>query len=721
MAAFGSAQAQGLDEGFEALKIGDYFRAKRIFEKYRKSKPLPANYGLCKLMATRELNRFYNPDSAFFFVKELQADFALRKETEPKSLERIKKDFGFAEADFLALKDTVAAQAYELAQRKNTPEVYDQYIQDYGTYRQWFGQPPPQVEMARQGIYALAFDEAKKQDSHVAYKGFVEKYPRAPQANEARGLYELRIFQNITARQTPESFAAYMAQYPKGAYFKAAEDSLYYKSTRSGGVRSLVAFARAYPKHPRTAQSWQQVYALSTNLGNAQSYLVFLSTYKDYPDPKAVRQDYQRARTVLLPIRQDSLWGYADTAGLVVIPPAFANADDFCDGLALQEQNGKWGYLNKRGELQVPCQLDDAEHFENGLAVVGKDKKFGLMDNWGNLLLPLQYDGIGDFAEGLATVRRGEVVGFLNTLGKIVIPIVYKDAGNFSDGLAWVRTTDSVGYINTEGHASIAARYTWADDFKNGLARVRVADNYGVIDTGGRYVLKPEYKYIGKPSEGMMLVVKDKKFTYANRAGKLITPLQFDYNEAVAAQPGFVNGTAMVQVALKPTGFAQGLIDSLGRLVVKPRFDRCGSMLGGLAPVEQKKKWGYVNRQDKQVVPFKYDAAFAFAGAPELVARVAVAGKVGYVDTTGREIIPPLYDEAEDFKGAVARVKKDGKLGYITRRNEPLIPVELDKAEPVLGLPPTVPILRLYRNGKLAYYHLSRHVYLWREAYYNER
>lgn len=716
-----AAWGQGIDKGFEALRIGDYFRAKEVFEKYRKSKPIPASYGLCKLFATRELNRFYSPDSALPLVKALHAELEAKKKGDAKFTDRLAKDYGFAYADFLNLKDTVAAQAFELVQRKNTHEAYEQYINDYGSYRQLFNQPPPQVELARQGIYALAFAEVKQMDSYPAYKGFYEKYPRAPQADEARALYEQRLFETVTAKQTPDAYAAYMAQYPKGAYYKAAEDSLYQKSTRGGSARTLAAFARAYPKHPKAPVAWQAVYDQSTDMADPQSFLIFLCTYKDYPHPQAAKNDYRAAALPLLPVRQDSLWGYADTSGLIAIQPRFTNADDFIGGLALQEQNGKYGYLNKKGALQIACIYDDAEHFENGVAVVSQNKKFGLIDTKGNYLLSLQYDGIGDFNEGLAAVRRGEVVGFANVLGQVVVPIVYKDAGNFSEGLAWVRTADSVGYINAEGRVVLAARYTWADDFTGGIARVRRGEWYGAIDTAGRYILPPEYKFIGKPSEGMLLVVKDKKFGYANRAGKLVVPLVYDYTESVASQPGFANGMALVQVALKPAGYAQGLADSAGRVVVKPRFDRCGPIAGGLAPVEWRKKWGYVNRQDKLVVAHKYDVAFTLAGAPGYAGRVALAGKMGYVDSTGREMIPPLYDEAEDFKGPLARVKKGGKLGYITRRNEPLVPLEVDKAEPVLGLPAALPVLRLHRNGKIAYYHTGRHVFLWREAYYNEK
>lgn len=52
-------------------------------------------------------------------------------------------------------------------------------------------------------------------------------------------------------------------------------------------------------------------------------------------------------------IVRDSLYGYINTKGEVVIKPQFENAAQFSEGLAYFEKGGKYGFINLKGEIVI--------------------------------------------------------------------------------------------------------------------------------------------------------------------------------------------------------------------------------------------------------------------------------------------------------------------------------------------------------------------------------
>ena len=91
-------------------------------------------------------------------------------------------------------------------------------------------------------------------------------------------------------------------------------------------------------------------------------------------------------------------------------------------------------------------------------------------------------------------------------------------------------------------------------------------------------------------------------------------------------------------------------------------YDNAYSFSEGLALVKKAIKWGYVDKNGKEVIPFSYDDAYSFS---EGLALVKKAIKWGYVDKNGKEVIPFSYDDACSFSEGLARVYKDGKWGFI--------------------------------------------------------
>jgi len=157
----------------------------------------------------------------------------------------------------------------------------------------------------------------------------------------------------------------------------------------------------------------------------------------------------------LSPFEQDSLWGYKDTHGTVVIEPQYYVAHDFSThGIAAVADGSGWSYIDVKGNVVIKPYLYDngPDYFQEGLARFTKDNKFGFFDEKGQVQIKPKFDFALPFFEGLAVVgmdcqviqegehnvTSGGKWGFINNKGKLVIPLNFDRAESFEKDKARV-------------------------------------------------------------------------------------------------------------------------------------------------------------------------------------------------------------------------------------------------------------------------------------------
>src|ERR1035441_1938705 len=94
----------------------------------------------------------------------------------------------------------------------------------------------------------------------------------------------------------------------------------------------------------------------------------------------------------IFPVSINGKIGYINPAGKVVIPPQFADAGRFEDGLAPVLSGTTWGYIDKDGKLDIAPQFDAADPFSDGRALVGGSLFGGI----GGMLSVDGLDDVGD-------------------------------------------------------------------------------------------------------------------------------------------------------------------------------------------------------------------------------------------------------------------------------------------------------------------------------------
>ena len=146
--------------------------------------------------------------------------------------------------------------------------------------------------------------------------------------------------------------------------------------------------------------------------------------------------------------------------------------------------------------------------------------------------------------------------------------------------------------------------------------------------------------------------------------------------QAGAAQDKSLPGT--VNPSPFPFDGKYGYVDSSGRIVVPPRFDKAGLFSADSpACVKVGEKWGYIDAQGNMIVEPVFEWARDFSAKG--LAPVKVGGKWGYINTKGEMVVKPSFDDADPFSdNGLAPVKIGDKKGYIDEKGEMVIKASFD-------------------------------------------
>lgn len=357
-------------------------------------------------------------------------------------------------------------------------------------------------------------------------------------------------------------------------------------------------------------------------------------------------------------IKKNGLYGLVDKTGKVVIPIQYENLGSFYSDnayrsytedelpdiyFAYRKDNGKPEVFNLSQEKmeKKPSTPYDVVWF-------GKDRNWSFIDYQGHIIAgPFQNARIDFnnkeplFPEGLAAVVKNNKIGFIDMQGKVKIPFkfyytefdfnIHKAFGVFSEGLAaMMKPGNKWGYIDKNGEEVIPFVYGWAGRFHQGSAIVGNLidgqERYGMIDKNNSVVLPFEFE-TGTYTGNVYALRQNGKWGVYSPSGVCLTPCQYDRLIT------FVEGYATVVKDGK-----QGLINEQGQLLIPCEYEAClydvcaGADVVG---VKTNGKWGYVDLQNKVVVPIEFDVVDACKGFKGNLFYVIKDGRHGLYDRCG--------------------------------------------------------------------------------------
>lgn len=187
------------------------------------------------------------------------------------------------------------------------------------------------------------------------------------------------------------------------------------------------------------------------------------------------------------------------------------------------------------------------------------------------------------------------------------------------------------------------------------------------------------------------------------------------------------------------------LVDKNWNEVSRIKAGRLGVYSNGMIAShdENTQKWGYIDKDGKQIIAPQFSEANRFseelAGvrgnrpqfdhsimqklrekyahiknpSPELmqeaeeamrsaISQMHAPAKIAFIDKSGKSKIEPLFDNAHEFQAGLCAVKKDKKWGFIDRSGSPVIPFEYDWADDFYQTA-SGKIAAVEKNGKVGF------------------
>ena len=209
---------------------------------------------------------------------------------------------------------------------------------------------------------------------------------------------------------------------------------------------------------------------------------------------------------------EGDLWGFQDLSGNVLIPPTYAQAGGFHEGLAaVTNEKGEIGYVATDGTLRIPFQkLQLSGLFYDGFAFFTDSLSLtGLMDCEGHWAVPARYEHAYHDKESGLWLFSYDISDSLEDVffpeDEVLVRNLKLVKDEHPDYVVAYKGRYAV-LVRVENGKAKLSRFDYLESFSQGLAVASVNDLYGYVDIDGQWVIAPRFESAQPFSEGLAAV-----------------------------------------------------------------------------------------------------------------------------------------------------------------------------------------------------------------------
>lgn len=681
---FGTVRADKLEDGFERLSIFDYFKAKESFEKSLEKKTPGAAFGLSKIYSS-DKNPFFNLDSARKYIlvsgisyksiksKEIKyySKFGVNDTTiQALSILICEKYFSFVQkVDSVSLYEHFLMDFGSCSESENVVELRNaaafrdaSKINNSTAYLNFSIAFPKAKEIIRANeLYQQRLFEEQTIDNTISsYEKFMTNYPESPYKDEA----DRKIFRLSTSNNRVGDYATFSRKYPNSKYAGDSWRQVYALTMKDYSEIAYNTFKKNYPDYPfvselETDYKLQNYIFLPMEKNEKWGYIneegaeLIAPKYDDaslFSEGLAVvtlndKSGYiNKSGKIILPliyteaesfqngyaiVMADSLYGMINRKGEFVIKPEYDELSDAVEDVCVGVKNGKSCYISKTGKRITDCIFDMANDFRDGYAIVSVNEKHGLINTLGKFVIEPLYDELITISKTRMKASNNEKWGVIDIMGNTIAAFIYDDIGEYNDGLALASMNGKYGYINEQGVEKIPVKYQFnstlmnTGKFSNGYVLLRQKNKTLLADSTGTIISFPGIEQYGLPGQGLIPVMKNRKWGFADMAGKIKFQPKYDQVES------FIGGIAKVKLK----GMF-GLIDTTGATLIETIYDNVIPQ-GNYISVVKEGNFGALTKNATLILPCAYRSIDIIG---DKILRGVNESRLIYVDLTGKII-----------------------------------------------------------------------------------
>lgn len=616
------AAASKLNQGFDALKMRDYFRSKKTFESILKKKADPyASYGLAVIFFRND-NPYANLDSAAKYVNLSYNVY--RSKPKAKTI----AEFSIDSLSILNLADSISMKMMTVVKRVNTITAYNKFL---------LINPAGNKKLRETVVYLrdeLEFNHLLEINKSDSTEYFLVTHPQSDFFMEASLLKDRQIFDEYTMGMRAETYRSFIKKYAKNVMVNTAYEKLFAIYKQNSDVKGLAEFVKDFPKALQAVEAWKLLFSLSVKSFSNEELTRFLEMYPDFPFRESILKELELNKLVLFPFQKEDLFGFINNQGKIIISPVYDEVTEFYEGLSVVNKNDTVFFINKENENPFNVTYSAAYRFQNGMAPVKKNNKWHFINRQGQTI-SRTYDEIAELSGSAYVVRLKDKYGALDNFGQPIFEPKFEKLGDFMNGCAYYTENGKSGFVNKTGNVH-KAEFDWISDFDpEGMAIVKTNQKYGLINATGQRILPAQYDKVLRGPAGVYLVVLAGNYGFFSSDSCFLTPISYEYS--FEKQPDYYTDGILFKAQRKAE---KALINTNGTYLVPfgqysdINFPSCGLMRVGME-TKRELKYGYINTKLSTVIPLKYAQALDFVDS---TAIVKYRDKTMVINTSGMEL-----------------------------------------------------------------------------------
>lgn len=337
------------------------------------------------------------------------------------------------------------------------------------------------------------------------------------------------------------------------------------------------------------------------------------------------------------------------------------------------QKNGKYGMIDIEGKEILPCEYDELYSLKNtdNSILVKKDNKIGLVDSTGKVIISPEYKtikGIGtDYKLGYIVGTAENKFGIVDCNNQKVLDAKYEEIKPLTEnGIYVVKEANSWKLVQKNGEEKPTEELKSVKDIiniKNGNIIIKNENNkMGIINLAGETVLKPVYDEIKFSFTDTYIIKQNDKYGIAKKNDEIVlnpiykTMSYINTADIIeASEDGITSSLLNSNLEVKLTGIVTEINTNKGYIKVRQnneekyynfRFEEKQekdiNSTHTLILDKKNDKYGYLDKNGKLVVDYKYDDAkeqneYGYCA-------VQKDGKWGAINEKGEEIVEPKYD-----------------------------------------------------------------------------